>query len=250
MWMPGSDICFEELISCVLGERLQQGRVVKIAANPHYQWYLTNASPPHSASHVYRTEVQQPWSSARPIICPGWKWYNCSLQFHPFTISGLVLYFEARSRALRAQFLCPPAFLSLTCGKSLYTPVCLLLSPWWSLLPSTVHDLQTFECATDPNQLTDNDQRKPDIFYDTVTWNINTHPRQNRHFRYGHGNDVRYEIAMCSQRPISASVNTNSHWKMTPCIVQLLQISLCVCSFKIIGQSIKLKRPEIWWCII
>ena len=130
MWMPGSDICFEELISCVLGERLQQGRVVKIAASPHYQWYLTNASPPHSASHVYRTQVQQPSSSARPIICPGWKWYNCSLQFRPFTIPGLVLYFEARSRALRAQFLCPPAFLSLTCGKSLYTPVCLLLSPW------------------------------------------------------------------------------------------------------------------------
>ena len=86
MWMPGSDICFEELISCVLGERLQQGRVVKIAANPYYQWYLTNASPPHSASHVYRTQVQQPSSSTRPIICPGWKWYNCSLQFRPFTI--------------------------------------------------------------------------------------------------------------------------------------------------------------------
>ena len=132
---------------------------------------------------------------------------------------------------------------------SLY-PCMFVALPLWSLLPSTVHDLQTFECATDPNQLTDNDQRKPDIFYDTVTWNISTHPRQNRHFRYGHGNDVRYEIAMCRRRPISASVNTNSHWKMTPCIVQLLQISLCVCSFKIIGQSIKLKRPEIWWCII
>ena len=106
-----------------------------------------------------------------------------------------------------------------------------------------MHDLRTFECATDPNQLSDDDQRKPDIFYDTVTWNISTHPRQNRHFRHSHGNDAQYEIAMCRRRPISASVNTNTKlpgrlWKMTPGIVQLLQISLYVCSLKIIGQSV------------
>ena len=46
-------------------QRLQR---VKVADDPYVEGYLTNASPPHSASYFYCSQAQQPSLWATPII--------------------------------------------------------------------------------------------------------------------------------------------------------------------------------------